>query len=83
MLARSTGVPVHCFYVACDRAWQLSSWDAMLIPKPFARVHYHFDAPLPIRDDETGLSAMQASLESTQQSAEAAFHSVQKLPAGA
>lgn len=38
-LARNTQAPIQCFYVALDRAWVLRSWDALMIPKPFARAH--------------------------------------------
>ncbi len=37
LLASTTGVPITAFYVAVDKAWVLSSWDAMVIPKPFSR----------------------------------------------
>jgi lysophospholipid acyltransferase (LPLAT)-like uncharacterized protein len=38
LLAKSTQQPMLCFHFAVDRAWVLSSWDAFMIPKPFARV---------------------------------------------
>lgn len=38
-LARNTGAPIQCFYIALDRAWVLDSWDALMVPKPFARAH--------------------------------------------
>jgi lysophospholipid acyltransferase (LPLAT)-like uncharacterized protein len=46
LLARHTGVPIRCFYVAVDRAWQLNSWDRFLIPKPFARAHVRWSSPI-------------------------------------
>ncbi len=73
VLARNTGIPLYCFYVACDRAWQLKSWDAMLIPKPFARVHYHFESGIAVSDDQAGLQEMQAALEQAQRMAEDAL----------
>jgi hypothetical protein len=39
MLARMSGVPILCFYPAVERSWQLRSWDRLMIPKPFSRVH--------------------------------------------
>ena len=39
MLARSTGIPIYCFHLAPRHAWRLNSWDRMLIPQPFTRVH--------------------------------------------
>jgi hypothetical protein len=39
MLARMSGAPILCFYLAVDRPWILKSWDAMMIPRPFSKVH--------------------------------------------
>ena len=39
MLARMSGVPILCFYRACERPWILGSWDRMMVPRPFSRVH--------------------------------------------
>ena len=39
LLARSTQQPIYCFHLAPRRAWQLNTWDRMLIPKPFTKVH--------------------------------------------
>ena len=39
MLARMSGAPILCFYLACNRPWILRSWDAMMIPRPFSKVH--------------------------------------------
>jgi lysophospholipid acyltransferase (LPLAT)-like uncharacterized protein len=39
MLARMSGAPILCFYLACQRPWILRSWDAMMIPRPFSKVH--------------------------------------------
>jgi hypothetical protein len=38
-LARMSGAPILCFYLACQRPWVLRSWDRMMIPRPFSRVH--------------------------------------------
>ncbi len=37
LLARNSGVPIHCFYVALEKPWVLNSWDRFVIPKPFSR----------------------------------------------
>ncbi|HEB53996.1 MAG TPA: DUF374 domain-containing protein [bacterium] len=50
-LARATGAPLLLVGVAVDRAWRLSSWDRMTIPKPFARVLVHYDEPIVIPAD--------------------------------
>ena len=39
LLARMSGVPILCFYLAVERPWILRSWDAMMIPRPFSKVH--------------------------------------------
>ena len=39
MLARMSGAPILCFYLAVDRPWILRTWDAMMIPRPFSKVH--------------------------------------------
>jgi len=39
LLARVSGVAITAFYVAVERAWVLKTWDRLVIPKPFSRVH--------------------------------------------
>jgi lysophospholipid acyltransferase (LPLAT)-like uncharacterized protein len=39
LLARMSGVPILCFYLAAERPWLLRSWDAMMVPRPFSKVH--------------------------------------------
>jgi lysophospholipid acyltransferase (LPLAT)-like uncharacterized protein len=46
LLARNTKVPIRCFYIALDRRWELRSWDAFMIPKPFARAYVRMSAPI-------------------------------------
>ena len=46
MLARMSGVPILCFYLACQRPWILRSWDAMMVPRPFSRVHVRWTKPI-------------------------------------
>lgn len=48
MLAKKSGQPISCFYVAIDRAWILNSWDRMIIPKPFSRACGYFSSPIPV-----------------------------------
>ena len=38
LIARISGAPLLPLACAADRSWRLSSWDKMLVPKPFARV---------------------------------------------
>lgn len=46
LLARNTGAPIRCFYVAPKDAWVLDSWDRFLIPKPFTAVHIRWTEPI-------------------------------------
>ncbi len=76
-LARVTGAPIFCFYVAVDRAWVLNSWDAFIIPKPFSRVHCYVRSPISVpadADHDQALALMQKELEETQFRAEQAFN---------
>lgn len=75
-LARVTGAPIFCFYVAVDRAWVLNSWDAFIIPKPFSRVHCYVRSPISVSadtDHEQSLARMQRELEEARNRAEAFF----------
>lgn len=51
LLAKNTGAPIRCFYVAVDRAWVLNSWDAFMIPKPFARAHVRWSREIAVPAD--------------------------------
>jgi lysophospholipid acyltransferase (LPLAT)-like uncharacterized protein len=75
-LARTTGAPIFCFYVAVERAWILNSWDAFILPKPFSRIHCYVRTPLRVAaeaDHDASLRLMQTELEEAQRRAEAAF----------
>ena len=79
MLARITGAPIYCFYVACQRPWILRSWDAMMIPRPFSRVHLRWAEPFRVPADagEAEMKElhqrMQESLERARRDAVAAL----------
>ena len=51
MLAKKTGQPISCFYIAVERAWILNSWDRMIIPKPFSRACAYFSGPMAVAAD--------------------------------
>ncbi len=75
-LARVTGAPIFCFYVAVERAWVLKSWDAFMIPKPLSRVHCYVRSPIslsPDADHDEALARMQKELEEARSRAEAFF----------
>jgi lysophospholipid acyltransferase (LPLAT)-like uncharacterized protein len=81
VLARKTGVPISCFYIAVERAWILNSWDRMMIPKPFSRAAVYASSPIivpPGANDEEMAALhghMQEALEQCRRAAEAAFSS--------
>ncbi len=65
LLARNTGAPIRCFYVAPKSAWTLNSWDKFLIPKPFSTVHIRWSQPIfvPKDCDSEGLERFQAEMQ--------------------
>jgi lysophospholipid acyltransferase (LPLAT)-like uncharacterized protein len=76
LLARSTQQPIYCFHLAPLRAWQLNTWDRLLIPKPFTRVHLRWSQRIEVpagagRQEMKALYAqMQAALEAVRLEAE-------------
>lgn len=79
LLAKKTGAPINCFYVAVERAWILNSWDQMIIPKLFSRALIYASGPIRVPADATDeqLAAlhqqMQETLERCRLKAEEAF----------
>lgn len=57
VLAGRSGLPLVPIGVGLSRAWRFSSWDRFAIPKPFARVHLAYGAPIevPRELDEEGV----------------------------
>ena len=53
-VSRKTGAWVVPVCVAYESAWQLGTWDAMLVPRPFSKVRVRYGAPfqVPPRGDE-------------------------------
>ncbi|HKR97068.1 MAG TPA: hypothetical protein VJW55_16950, partial [Candidatus Angelobacter sp.] len=79
LLAKKTGVPISCFYIALEHAWILNSWDLMIIPKPFSRAAVYGSSPMSVPPDASDdqMSAlhqqMQETLERCRMKAEAVF----------
>ena len=46
VLAQLAQAPLFGLSFATDRAWELGSWDRMIVPKPFARVTYVIGPPM-------------------------------------
>jgi hypothetical protein len=80
-LAQLTGFPLGVFYALPQRRWQLNSWDAFLIPKPFSRVVIVWSHIITIDRDltpeasETARQQVEATLEHTRHLAEQHFTS--------
>ena len=78
-LARRTGAPILCFYLACQRPWILRSWDRMMIPRPFSKVHVRWATPITVPPDATDeqskelFAQMQQALERTRHDAVSAL----------
>jgi lysophospholipid acyltransferase (LPLAT)-like uncharacterized protein len=79
LLARMSGIPITAFYVAVERAWVLNTWDQLMIPKPFSRIHVRFARKIfvPPDADEAAMeqyhAEMQAALDRITAFAEAQF----------
>jgi lysophospholipid acyltransferase (LPLAT)-like uncharacterized protein len=79
MLARMSGAPILCFYLAVERPWILRSWDAMMIPRPFSKVHVRWTKLIHVPAEATNEQMnechrqMQESLERARRDAVAAL----------
>ena len=67
MLAKKSGQPISCFYIAVERAWILNSWDRMIIPKPFARACAYFSSPMEVPSDagDEQMSVLHQQMQTT------------------
>lgn len=50
--SQRSGAPIIAMGIAVSRAWQLKSWDAFTIPKPFARICIGYSDPMPVTDGD-------------------------------
>ena len=64
-LAQLTGVPLGPIHIEYSRYWELKSWDAFRIPKPFSRVSVFFDSPHEVctTPDDAAFDSERARLE--------------------
>ena len=71
IVAQRTGAPVIGVGVAVRSAWRLKSWDAFLIPKPFAKVHIAYsDETAVVASDARAAAAVADSLHAVMDAAE-------------
>lgn len=81
LVAKRTGAPIRCFYVAVSHGWKLSSWDEFVIPRPFARAYIRWSSKIAVPSDcdEEQMAAfhdqMQAALERVTEFAQSAVKS--------
>ena len=76
LLSRNSGIDVVAFYIAPERAWVLNTWDKLIIPKPFSKIHVVWSSPVkvpPGADLHGVVAEMQAALERVQKKAEKIF----------
>ncbi len=82
-LARMSGAPILCFYLAVERPWILNSWDAMMIPRPFSKVHVRWTKLIRVPAEATD-EQMKACHRQMQEALERARHdAMAALGAGA
>lgn len=57
--AHRAGAPIIAIGVGASRAWHLKSWDAFMIPKPFARVTVAYSEPMYVDAPDARAAAQQ------------------------
>lgn len=64
-LARATGAPLYPVSYGASRFKQIRSWDRLIIPLPFARIHYVIGEPLtvPRHADDDEVERLRLELE--------------------
>lgn len=64
-VASQAGAPILPLGVWSDRVWRFHSWDSSFLPKPFARVVFHYDEPMQIPTglDKEGIQEWTRKLE--------------------
>ena len=77
--AAATGFPIQPVALAAGRCWRLGSWDPLVVPLPFATVHFVYGEPLAVAR-RAPIEPAAAELERRLNAAEAA---AERLAAGA
>ena len=54
IIARDSGAPAIPVTWGADRCWILNSWDRLMIPKPFARIVFHYGEPVRVPESANG-----------------------------
>jgi len=82
--ARASGVPVFVYAYACP-GWRVSTWDKMLMPRPFGRgayVYRRWNATIPKRPDAEHLAELAAALQAQLNQATSDADALVGLPPG-
>jgi len=72
-VSRKTGAFIVPVCVGYTQAWQLRSWDSMLVPKPFSKVVVRYGEPFqvaPGADEEAARAALETELNALESWAE-------------
>ena len=76
-VSRKTGAWLVPVCVAYSRAWQLHTWDGMLVPMPFSRVRVQYGEPFRVttqQEEESLLARLEDDLNALEAQAEEARH---------
>lgn len=60
--AHRAGAPIVTIGVSASRAWHLRSWDAFMIPKPFARITFVYSDPMYVDAENSRGAATQGEI---------------------
>ena len=65
LMAEKSGAPIVPVGISASRRWQIGSWDAFMIPQPFARAYFLVGEPIyvPTGLDEAGRETVAAQVE--------------------
>jgi lysophospholipid acyltransferase (LPLAT)-like uncharacterized protein len=71
LLSRASALPMAAFYVALSDAWVLSTWDELMIPKPFSKALVRFSAKVqvPAEASDAEMEAQMAEFHAQLQAA--------------
>jgi len=78
LLSRASAAPMVAFYVALSDAWELNTWDALMIPKPFSKALVRFSAKMQI-PAEAADAEVDAQMEESRQQLQAALERVTRF----
>jgi len=78
LLSRASAAPMAAFYVALSDAWVLSTWDELMIPKPFSKALVRFSAKLQV-PAEAGNGEMDVQMAEFHRQLQAALERVTRF----